>query len=301
MSEGDRIKVAIIRAQEAVRQKIRELKARKFEEEEFYKTTYAPIVQPLQTLVKRRLASSSAPQPQPAVLPSPPSQVLPATPQRSSPPAALDDLFPYQQSPPAAAAAPLRAEEFDAGDEDGDDECDEPIPKRQYYESDTTFGPYIDAKTGSRKLGRLVYDRDDKFIYVGKDLKFPVTTGLVDLIEAKVPGKSVYTEADKKIYTEQILPATLVHLQGFNPSGNIRCSRNKKYLSVIRDWYHATKDVGGSGGGKKKSIRCRDIRDVNGLCQRLRLLMSSRAAGHTGHTAEIAGIIAQLHEDGYIR
>ncbi len=299
MSESE-VKSALISATEAVKQKLKDLKKRKFEEEQFYKTTYAPIIGPLEKLVTRE-----PPPPPPPPPPTTPKQAAPTPPLGTTRrPGAPENLYPYEhhfRHTLESSEADEETEHESEEDEEREQEvtADTTAPtKSHYYTEDYVYGPYIDQNTGLHKLGKAQYDRDDRYIYIGKTKKYPVTPGLIELIEAYAPKKSVYTAADKQIYTQEILPETLLHLEGFDPSGTIRSNKGKKYNEIIKPSYWAGKTGRGVQGAR--SISCRSAGDPNALCKRLRLLLASRQAGHTGHTAEIAGILARLREHGYI-
>jgi len=73
-------------------------------------------------------------------------------------------------------------------------------------------------------------DRDGN-IHI-KNVEFPATKGLWELLTCKRVDKESVTGADLKQY-KTILEMTNAHLQGYKPRANIRTSKGVKYKKII--------------------------------------------------------------------
>lgn len=138
----------------------------------------------------------------------------------------------------------------------------------------------------------------DDVIYV-QDKNYKVTPGLLELLFKKVPDLQVI-ESEDKIKYGLILNITNAHRRDFSPNGQIKGDRSFKYTSIVSKIF-STK----SGSGINKTVS-QDIDyihwdDPNELVDRLRLLISSKNAGHTGHDNEIISIIEELKEAKIIK
>jgi hypothetical protein len=266
----------IIKTAAAVKKKVRDLKRRKFTTDILIKESWGPIVEPLEKFAKT--ATSKRP-------PSPPSP--PASPLLPSPP-----------SPPH-----VKDEDDDlAGEED---EAAAVVPEEEpvgfTYAEDSTFGPYYDDRKKEYMLGSQPLKVDSAIIRVG-DHTFKTSIGLTELIMKKEPNKVLITQRDKENYGK-ILQLTNLHRKPYTPEGKLRSSGGNKYMNFIRPLLQREKE-----GTGYKFIQCGqpdppvriNWNDPNRLCNRLRLLVASRDAGHTGHEREINAIISELRGAGYI-
>lgn len=158
-------------------------------------------------------------------------------------------------------------------------------------------------------------------LYSIKKQHWPVTPGLTNLLLSNNP--KYYTEKDLDLYKEMIL-ATNVHKENYNPTGKIR--RNEasiKYKKVIDSLFPKRrrsihrKPTLGEGYWWQQQRKQQQLKkpqtsyktfnnsgafnytywdNPNELVDRLRLLVASQAAGHTGHNNEIISIIEELRE-----
>lgn len=119
---------------------------------------------------------------------------------------------------------------------------------------------------------------------------------MLDLLFYKKPP-SGYTENDLQHYKD-ILVLTDAHKKFFEKDMHVRKSKKSyKYTNIISPLLRT-----GSGIDTKfmtvntKSIDYTYWDDPNELVDRLRLLVSSSSAGHTGHNNEIISIIEELRE-----
>lgn len=163
--------------------------------------------------------------------------------------------------------------------------------------SDTQYG--IRRKGKSLTIGRYVVKFQKDHLRIRRK-SFPLTTGLLDLLFYKKPP-SGYTTADLQQYKD-ILLLTDAHKKFFEKDMAVRKSKkNYKYTNIISPLL--TK---GSGIAtdfmtvNPNSIDYTYWDDPNELVERLRLLVSSSSAGHTGHNNEIISIIEELKEANII-
>jgi len=84
---------------------------------------------------------------------------------------------------------------------------------------------------------RVGVDRDGN-IHI-KNVEFPATQGLWELLTRKRVDKKLVTDADLKQY-KTILEMTIAHLEGYDPEANIRISRGTKFRDVISRLFPCT-------------------------------------------------------------
>lgn len=199
-------------------------------------------------------------------------------------------------------------------------------------EINASKSPQIDAQYGLQTHhGELTLGNDKVTVQDGKngaDYKycirtkmFPVTPGLTSLLLESNPR--YYTEKDLKAYKD-MLQYTNAHRKSFSAKGAIdRNSKSTKYNKIIAPLFPNRKSKRlnpSSGDGlplskKRKGIPQTDYKivemenakinytywdDPNELVDRLRLLLASTSAGHTGHNNEIISIIEELHEAKFL-
>ena len=107
----------------------------------------------------------------------------------------------------------------------------------------------LDTEYGIRREGdgfmigdsRVGVDRDGN-IHI-KNVEFPATKGLWELLTRKNVNKKSITTDDLKQY-KTILELTNAHLEGFRPDGNIRTSRGHKFRDVISRLFPGTRRSG---------------------------------------------------------
>jgi len=73
---------------------------------------------------------------------------------------------------------------------------------------------------------RVGVDSDGNILI--KNVEFPATQGLWELLTRKRVDKKLVTNADLKQY-KSILEMTNAHLEGYDPEANIRISRGNKF------------------------------------------------------------------------
>lgn len=201
---------------------------------------------------------------------------------------------------------------------------------RQYLNigGDKCYGIHFDNVLNQWRMGnKSIQFHKDTIVVDGKH-NFQGSKGLYELLFQSKPER--YTHKDFLHY-KKILDLTDAHR---NKLGRIKVNVGYKYRNIIRKMYMRKKlekqnrsqdDIvpksavntdsddtlmGGMETEKiGKGFMIEDIEaptkyiywdDPNELCDRLRMLIMSKQAGHTGHTSEIASIIEELREKGYI-
>lgn len=132
----------------------------------------------------------------------------------------------------------------------------------------------------------LEIDDDDSLRIGGK--RYEGTTGLYELLFMKHPED--YTQNDLSAY-KSILQDTNAHKRSYSPNTRLNVNKSKKYKDIIARLFPPR-----SGRG----IDYVHWNDPNELVDRLRLLIESQQAGHTGHTNEIISIVEELREANII-
>jgi hypothetical protein len=146
---------------------------------------------------------------------------------------------------------------------------------------------------------------------------FDGTPKLYDLLFLKVSSVvDEKFEVNENILQDykQILQLTNAAHQNYNKSQPLRETRWKKYLRIIQPLMMETKL--GDGIKKKNTVKTNSLpkkkklsfnyheyvywNKPKELVDRLRLLWSSKVAGHTGHDNEIMSIMEELREEGII-
>lgn len=163
--------------------------------------------------------------------------------------------------------------------------------------NDTQFG--VRKVRDNLKIGNFIVKFHKSTLKI-RSTSFPITTGLLDLLYYKKPPES-YTKADLQQYKE-ILILTNAHKKIFDANNSPRkLQKSYKYKHIISPIFK-------SGGGiepKYMSVTSNKIDytywdNPNELVERLKLLVSSSSAGHTGHNNEIISIIEELREASLI-
>lgn len=166
----------------------------------------------------------------------------------------------------------------------------EDIDKKEF---DHKYGIRMDPETEKFYVGDSSVNIDGNDVIVKKK-RYKGTRGLYELLFKKNPVG--YTVDDEKNY-RQIILKTNAHRRYYQSNKQIDGSRLTKYKQIIGPY------VTGKGifvESNKNKIDYVHWDDPNELVARLRLLLSSQQAGHTGHTNEITSIVEELKEAGII-
>lgn len=155
---------------------------------------------------------------------------------------------------------------------------------------DHKYGIRHDRKTEKFLIGdsRVEFIGNDIFL---KNKRYKGTLGLYELLFKKQP--KYYNDDDIKNY-KQIILKTNAHRRYYKSNMQIDGSKLRKYKKIIAPIT--------TGKGMLMKVTDNKITDYiywndpNELINRLRLLIASQEAGHTGHRNEINSIIEELQE-----
>lgn len=168
---------------------------------------------------------------------------------------------------------------------------------------------------GELMIGNASVRFDGPNIIIGK-FTYKATKGLLELLFMKRPGKFQYTDAKNYKF---ILNDTSAARVNYDSTRKYAASKYYKYSAIIKPimqgkkpefWWTRTWKT---GLGLSKKVLLRKVvvpksiveykywDDVNELCDRLKLLVASKDAGHTGHDNEITAIIEELQESKIIK
>lgn len=180
-------------------------------------------------------------------------------------------------------------------------------------EFDEKYG--IREDRGTLKMGTADIGFDGPNIIIG-EFTYKATKGLLELLFKKNPSKFTYNDAKSYKF---ILKDTNASRVGYDPLGKLSATRLPKYGKIIKpilegkkpDVWWARNWKTGLGLQKhvlplkkfvqrKSKMEYKYWDDVNELCERLKLLVASKNAGHTGHDNEITAIIEELRESKII-
>lgn len=165
---------------------------------------------------------------------------------------------------------------------------------------DSTYG--IRSKNDSYFIGvkQVGFIGSDKIEVSGES--FPLTIGLLNLLFLKKP--KYYLKSDIECY-KQIILITNLHKTGHKANSRMRTdSKNEKFVNIIKPLFLKTGNSLQTSFMKfydKQNIDYKYWDNPNELVDRLRLLIASQSAGHTGHDNEIIAIIEELREANIIK
>jgi hypothetical protein len=153
------------------------------------------------------------------------------------------------------------------------------------------FGIYLTPKN-VYKIGNLPVTIDDRISIGGKEYK--TTQGLLELL-FKPLVKKPYTKDDLNNY-RQILLDSNAYRENFDPEGKLMVRNSNKYRSIIKNLLLK----GGSMVLNNKSERKIIYSNVNQMVERLKKLLMSRNAGNNNLQSEINQIITIMRKNGVI-
>lgn len=195
----------------------------------------------------------------------------------------------------------------------------DPLPREYVHkmigdvhnEFDFRYGVRYDPEHNELKIGNASLQFDGNNLIIG-GLHYTGTPGLYELIFKKHPIG--FTEGDKKTYLD-IVKRTNANKRNYSENEQIQGNASYKYKKIIsalsiqpltrrpRIIAPSTRKRLGLGMLMEASNNPIDYvywDDPNELVDRLRLLVSSQTAGHTGHSNEIVSIIEELRESKII-
>nr|CAI5842534.1 unnamed protein product [Callosobruchus analis] len=189
----------------------------------------------------------------------------------------------------------------------------DPLPRkyiREMYEDDERketdhqYGVRLDTTVEKFKIGDSQLDIVGSDVYV-KGKRYKGTQGLYELLFKKYPNKALFNDEDVENY-RRIVYKTNAHRRHHRRSGQIAGSKLEKYKRIIAPIASTVPTTSGGGGGGGNMMTMMEMTnnkkdyiywdDPNELVDRLRLLLASQEAGHTGHVNEINSLIEELRE-----
>lgn len=315
-SKERKLKKAIIKSTNAIRKKYRDLQQERLTNDKEFRIQYKPIIDPINKLIENtdQLSENKS------------KFITPLQEERSFVDLDTNEIFPdYEETPKNHNKNKIKRklifdEITDDIAENHDDDLDQRVGedcdgshangnrsktsgKLTSLDSLPDFLNIINTKNHDSRFGVRKFRNDYmigqanvKFTNNGKisvkKKSFNLTTGLNNLLFLKNPDISYCTETDFLAYKE-ILMLTNAHKNAKY------ISKNKKYSEIILPLFK-------SGGGvqtdfmlfsrDKQKIEYTYWDDPNELVDRLRLLLSSKSAGHNAHNNEIISIIEELKE-----
>lgn len=256
------IKEELVKLSESVRSKFRALKRNTDDMERYLEATSKPIVGPLQKSVVESI-----------------KQIVkkePVEPVKQEPEEEEDFNKTFDTSTQTEDSADYYLRKLSTPDHD---------------EFDTTYGIRLDGK-GDTQIGnsKIVFANNN--IYV-RAKSYKATDGLLQLLFMKAPDRNALDSEDLKNYRE-IVHRTNAHRQMYSAERPLNANRGVKYKYVISALFGPTASPIGKGMAPSYDS------DANTLVDRLRMLVMSQRAGHTGHQSEIEDIILALRINNVI-
>lgn len=170
------------------------------------------------------------------------------------------------------------------------------ITDSKNYDFDHKYGVRHDPTTEKFYIGNSQLYINGSDIVV-KNKTYKGTHGLYELLFKKDP--KFYTEDDERAYKEIVLK-TNAHKRYYLSNKQVDGSKLRKYKDIIAPFVKGEGMFMEVSGGARK-IDYIHWDDPNELVERLKLLLASQKAGHTGHCNEINSIIEELREAKIIK
>lgn len=326
-SQDDKLKRSIIKTRNIIRKKFRDLHNQKQSVNQAVSETLQPIIEPLESIAKREKGEA-----QKDIKPTKSVKIEAETPGRGRDIFRIPDsvfktalashrtnLFDISQGSASSRGvhdisgiSPL-ADELSA-EEALEEDIIKKVGNLRSPHIDRTYG--FKYKDGQLKLGNdnvITKSTPDGIVYAIRKKQFPATPGVTELLLSDKPKQ--FKKEDLQIYKD-MLHHTSAHRKNYKKNGEIiRVKSSTKYNDILSLLF-PPKEKEKKGGGFKRSIvqlrpqtKYKVVNkktgnganytywdDPNELVDRLRLLMSSQAAGHTGHDNEIISIVEELRE-----
>lgn len=172
---------------------------------------------------------------------------------------------------------------------------------RQYVEElirdtegkfDLQYGVRFNIETDKFSIGNkeLEFEGENMYIMDGKSkVSYTATPGFYELMFKKVP--SGFTKTDLANYRDIVKRSAANHKK-YNPREQISGNIGSKYQKVVKSLFTNKQDSSGRGflNVNNKNVEFVPWKNPNTLVERLKILIASQAAGHTGHHNEIVSI-----------
>lgn len=164
-------------------------------------------------------------------------------------------------------------------------------------EFDVQYGVRFDLESDRFHIGNkeIHFEGQDIYIMDGNNrVTYKGTPGFYELMFKKTP--SGYNAKDMEDYRD-IVNRSSANRKNYDPEGQISGNVGPKYKNVIKRMQTAPKTPRRGKGlltVNNKQVEFVPWKNPNTLVDRLRILIASQLAGHTGHNNEIVNIIDAL-------
>lgn len=309
--EGESLKKSIIKTRNIIRKKFQDLHNHKLTIKEQVNETFKPIIEPLETLVKKEKVK----QEEESDFIKLEKKIKPTSKHVFSPSSVLKPVMVPLNEHSQQFENNISSVSSPFDDVMEDENLEHSIIEKVRDADSALYG--FQFTNGKLLMGRdAVRVKDGKAgtNYHIKNRKFSITHGLTELLLSNNPKG--YTGDDLNTY-KKMLEYTSAHKSDFNSNGDIiRNPKNQKYNKIISGLFPPNNRKSRLGGSLKKlQTKYKMLNgkntsenldyvywdDPNELVDRLRLLTASQTAGHTGHNNEIISIIEELREAKIIK
>lgn len=284
------LKEAIIKSTKSIKKKYRDLHKERFTNEEHFREQFKPIIDPLDQFLenKERLRNSDpiSKNGYPKTIKEIETLEHGAFDESHSPnsvdSSSSRDNFKTVQTSRRSTNELISLKSLD--------DCSNILKTRHH---DSRFG--IRKVQNKFKMGQHAVTFNDNKICV-RNKNFKLTDGLRNLLFLKEP--KTYTENDKNIY-KQILLLTDTHKLDIDKISDLK---NIKYQEIVKPLFKVGSGIESEYMELNDEINSEYTYwdDPNELVERLRLLISSKSAGHNAHNNEILSIVEELKEANII-
>lgn len=165
---------------------------------------------------------------------------------------------------------------------------------------DSKYGVRYSTRDDSYTIGRTPVSFNSKNkIVIGKQ-RFTLSTGLLNLLFKSKPNE--YSNDDLMNY-KQIIELTQVHKRFYDTNATLKNDNSYKFKTIIKPLFNKqgkSLQTNFMRLNKSAHVDYKYWDDPNEMVDRLRLLIASQSAGHTGHGNEIIAIIEELREANII-
>lgn len=315
---SETVKKSLIKARSVIRKKFRELHNQRLTLDHRINEEYKPIIDPLKNLVSEIKTGKNESQPKKEIKQEFDLDLF-------EPASVYKTAKRTNKKPHFADISGVSFVHSDDGDLENTFERKAPTPKekivRQIIEETShkrKRTPHLDTLYGFRTVdGEIMLGNDavkvkgstpSSLKYAVGNKSFPITSGLTELLLNDNP--KYYNAKDLETY-KKMLSHTSAHKASFKRHGYIRKNvESEKYNKIIKTLFSSKKKVGAciekpkmdfKVASKVGKINYTYWDDPNELVDRLRLLIASQSAGHTGHDNEIISIIEELREAKLIK
>lgn len=276
------LKEAIIKSTKSIKKKYRDLHKERFTNEEHFREQFKPIIDPLDQFLGQKISKNEHTKTTKEIETLEHSAFDESHSPNFDDSSSSRDNFKTVHTPRRSTNELISLKSLD--------DCSNILKTRHH---DPRFG--IRKVQNKFKMGQHAVTFNDNKICV-RNKNFKLTDGLRNLLFLKEP--KLYTENDKNIY-KQILLLTDTHKLDIDKISDFK---NIKYQEVVKPLFKVGSGIESEYMELNDEINSEYTYwdDPNELVERLRLLISSKSAGHNAHNNEILSIVEELKEANII-